>query len=304
MEKLIKSTTAYKIFSGDVKSGTLSHAYLLHFQDVKNLRETLLFFADVFFGAEKGGLLDERIRSGAFPDFTIYPAADKKISAEGVAGIVEDTALRPMEGVKKLYVIVGFEQASALVQNKLLKTLEEPPEGVHFILGAAALAPVLSTVVSRVKLLEIPPFSEEEIFSALERRRENPLNRAAAASANGVLGVAENMVSGGWFANVVAAANEICSATKAETAGELAAKYGDTQYKTELLSEMQRIYFEALGGRGEIAGKIEKPALIYALERITRAFEDVRFNAYFRALLYDFMLGVVKENEKWQKLQA
>ena len=302
MEKLIKSTTAYRILSGDRQGGKLSHAYMLHFEDAKNMREVLKLFALEFFGAESGSTICHRILNESYPDLKIYPEAGKKIMADGAAEIIEDSALRPVEGDKKLYVISGFEQASALIQNKLLKSLEEPLEGIHYLLGVTSLAPVLDTVKSRVKLLEISPFSERQIFEALERKGKNELNKEAAASANGCLGAAENIVEGGWYSEIRAAAEKICFTTKVGDVGQIAAEFGDTKYKTELLSEMQRLYFTALTKGGRLSEVLQKPTLIFALEKLNGANADVRFNAFFQGLLYDFMLGVIEENDKWQKL--
>lgn len=302
MEELIKSTTAYKIFAADRAQNRLSHSYMLHFGDRKNLRAALKLFAAEFFNAS--GALSARIANESYTDLTVYPAVGGKITADGVSEIIEDSTLRPVEGDKKLYVIADFDTASALVQNKLLKTLEEPLAGIHFLLGATTLAPVLDTVRSRVKLLEIPPFSEGEILKALDRRGANSENAAAAKSCNGVLGAAENMVSGGWFGEIRAAAWEICSNTEISAIAPLAAKYGDTKYKTELLSEMQNVYFSALTGGGKLNTVLGKHTIIYALDEIARANRDIKFNAFFQGLLYDLMLRVVKENDRWQKLQA
>lgn len=302
MEKLLKSTTAYKILSGDRLSRRLSHAYLLHFQDAVKMREALKIFALEFFGAKRDSAIGRRIFNESFPDCKIYPQDGKKIAADSAAEIIEDSAMRPVEGDIKLFIICGFEQASQIVQNKLLKSLEEPLEGVHYLLGATTLAPVLDTVKSRVKLLEIPPFSESEIFGALERQGKNELNAAAAKGANGCLGAAENMTRGGWYGEVCKAAEKICFTLRAGDIGAVAAEYGDTKYKNELLSEMQRLYFSALKDGGSLAEKICKPALIYALAKVNGANADVKFNAFFQGLLYDFMLGVIEENNKWQKL--
>lgn len=302
MERLLKETTAYKILSGDRMQGRLSHAYLLHFGDAVNLRAALKIFAAEFFGAKDGSHLLGRIASETYTDLTVYPQEGKKITTDGVAEIIADGALRPMEGDKKLFVITDFDAASALVQNKLLKSLEEPIEGVHFLLGATSIAPILDTVRSRVKLLEIPPFSEEEIFAALERSAPNPLNREAAKSADGCLGAAQSVISGVWFDEVRRAAKDICFTTDKSGVGEVCARYGEIKYKRELLAEMQRLYFSALTEGGALSEKLEKPALVYALEKINGANADLKFNAYFTGLLYDFLLGVTEENDKWRKL--
>ena len=56
---------------------------------------------------------------------------------------------------------------NASAQNKLLKTLEEPPKNVHILLGATSEYPLLATLKSRVKKLEIPPFDNQTIYKAL-----------------------------------------------------------------------------------------------------------------------------------------
>ena len=309
MKKLISGTTAYAIFSGDIKSKRASHAYMLHFLDVGNMRSALKVFALAFFGADESDPIGRRIINETFSDCLIFPEEGKKINVEAASALLADSALKPLEGDKKLFIISGFNDATPLVQNKLLKTLEEPPEGVYFLLGATTLAPVLDTVKSRVKTLTIPPFSEGEIYEALEREGSNPLNGQAAASCGGILGVAQNMVRGGWFAEVTKAANEICTTADIGKVGEVAIKYGDIKYKTELLSAMAMNYHRALietvnGRKGEISALFEKPALIYAADSVDRACRDLKFNAFFQGLLYDLMLRIIEENNKWLKLRG
>lgn len=302
MEQLIKNTTAYKILSGDGAANRLSHAYMLHFQDIKNMRSVLKLFALEIFQTQKNSGLGQRILNESLVDLKIYPPEGKKLTVEMASEIIEDGAMRPVEGSKKLYIICGFETASALIQNKLLKTLEEPLEGMYFLLGVCSLSPVLDTVKSRVKLLEIAPFTEAQIFSALERQNHNELNAAAAKSANGNLGAAQSMVEGGWFEGVAKAAAEICATCDIKNIGEISIKYGDIKYKEELLSEMQRLYFLALTEEKGPAKRLCKPALVFALEKINGANADLKFNAYFQGLLYDFMLEVAEFHGRAVKL--
>ena len=310
MNRLISGTTAYAVFSGDITSKRISHAYMLHFQDAVNMRETLKIFALKFFGVPESDPIGKRIINETFPDLMIFPEAGKKFTVDSASALLADCALKPLEGDKKLFVISGFNDASPLVQNKLLKTLEEPNEGVYFLLGVTSLAPVLDTVKSRVKKLTIPPFSENEIFAALERRGGNPLNRQAAESCGGIFGVAESMVDGGWFAEVSRAANEICTTNRVGRVGEVAVKYGDIKYKNELLNAIALNYHKALRERvegkalGEVAACFETPALIYAAGSADRACRDLKFNAFFQGLLYDLMLRIIEENDKWLKLRA
>lgn len=310
MKKLIFGTTAYSAFSGDIAQGRLSHAYMLHFEDAKNMRNALKIFALRFFGFSADSADGNRVLNESFPDFKIYPEEGKKFTADCASELLSDCALKPVESDKKLVAVCGFEGAAPIIQNKMLKTLEEPAEGVHFLLGATSLAPVLDTVKSRVKTLTIPPFSEEEIFSALERKERNSLNRAASESCGGILGIAEGMVGGGWFAEVSSAAEVICTTTNIADVGKVALSYGDTKYKTELLSAMAAAYRKALGEKvkGKAEGKVAScwraPALIYAGYCVDKAARDLKFNAFFQGLLYDLMLRIIEENDKWSKLQG
>lgn len=300
MKELISGTSAYKIFCGDAAGKKLSHAYMLYFADQYNLRNALKLFALKFFGADENGRDGRLILSEGLADMKIYPAGDKKLTADVAAAIVDDAALKPLEHTRKLYVICGFESASPIFQNKLLKILEEPPEGVHFLLGATSLSPVLDTVKSRVKLLEIPPFTAQEIYNALERSGSNERNREVAKECGGILGVAENMLRGEWFSEVRVAAEELCSASTLSKAVSAAGKYGDFKYKKELLGEMQRVYFEEFSKYArdeEYQGALKKGAVAYAVEGVNGALADLKFNANFSSLLYDFLLRVAAVNK-------
>ncbi|MBO5328558.1 MAG: hypothetical protein J6B04_05225 [Clostridia bacterium] len=309
MEQLIRETTAYKAFCGDVAKNAVSHAYMLHLPDEINLKKALKIFAVKFFEGNLRAV--SLVEKETFSDCKFYPEDGKKITVDGISEIVEDTNLKPLEGNKKLYVLVGFDKASALVQNKLLKILEEPPQGIHFLLGVTTVAPVLATVKSRVKTLEIVPFSERAILAALNRNYlDEEKNSQVAKACGGIYGNAEAMLKGEWYSKIREAALEICLANTPEKAGIAAAKYGDTKQKNELLSEMERLYFSALcvyAGKPcdedsrAVYNKWKKPTLIFATQEITKAAADVKFNTYFSGLLYSFAIRVIQENEKWKR---
>ena len=167
VEILIKNSTAYKIFCREADAGRLAHAYMLSFEDGANLREALKIFALKYFSTAAEERCGGQIMREVYPDCKIYPEPGKKFNAEAAVALIEDSAMRPTVGEKKLYIISSFEDCSPIVQNKLLKVIEEPPAGVGFILGATTLSPVLSTILSRVRLLEIAPFTQQQIFEAV-----------------------------------------------------------------------------------------------------------------------------------------
>ncbi len=297
MEQLLKATAAYKILCGDTASNKLSHAYMLYFADSVNLRGALKLFARQFFLNDKQSLIEGE----SLTDLKVYPEVGKKLTAEAATQIVADGAIRPVAHDKKLFIISEFNDASLIFQNKLLKILEEPPSGVYFLLGVTSLSAVLPTVKSRVKLLEVPPFTEWQIFEALQRQGENPKNRLAAQSCGGVLGEAQNLLKGDWYAEVAAASQEICGALSLSSATAAAVKYGDFKYKKELLSDMQRRYFaevKSYAADPDYSSKIKISTAVYAVERVNQALSDVKFNANFSSLLYSLLVGIAQKNCK------
>lgn len=301
MERLLKSTAAYKILCGDAASGKLSHSYMLYFADEENLRSALKFFARRFFPDDKPSLIDDE----CLTDLKVYPSADKKLTVEAASQIVADGAIKPASHDKKLFIISGFNEASPVFQNKLLKILEEPPAGVYFLLGVTSTAPVLTTVMSRVKLLEIPPFSQEQVLEALRRQGENPKNEAAARSSGGVLGVAQVLLKGDRYEEINSAAREIVAAVTLSQATDVAVKYADFKYKKELLSEMQRLYFcevKEYAQNPERIANVSVGTAIYAVERINEALADVKFNANFSSLLYRLTMDISVRNGGKRKI--
>ncbi len=306
VETLLKGTTAYKILAGDRAQGRLSHAYMLHFLDSANLKTACTLFAAEMYGADEG--VRRRIQGGNFLDVIFYPKTDKGLRAEDADEIVDDCIVSPAEGDKKIYVLCPFNidsgMASQTVQNRLLKSLEEPPNGVMFLLGVTSMAPVLPTVLSRVKKLEIPPFSEGEIRAYLKRAGFEKGAAVAASACGGIPSVALEMARGARFIEIDAAAREICI-TGDRNIGAVCAKYGEFKYKNELLGRMQSLIFAALTGKKEgeeIAARRSKQTLISASEWINSAAADVKFNAQFSALLYDFCLRFNEEDSKWKRL--
>lgn len=313
MEELIKGTTAYKIFCREAEAGRLAHAYMVAFEDEVYLRDALMIFALRYFGAQRESKLGGQILRGTYPDCKVYPEQGKKFNAEAAVALIEDCAMRPSAGDKKLYIISSFEECTAIVQNKLLKVIEEPPQGVAFILGATALSPVLPTILSRVRLLEIPLFSAEQIFAALERIQPGAaLNRRAAESCGGVLSTAEALCRG-QFSEIHSAALEILCVKNEGEAGLISQKYGGSKYKRQLLAELQRLCLAAAraGACGKADGENSTilaskgvPALLRGAEVFSSAMRDLKFNAYFTALLFSAMLTLIQENNKWQKLSV
>jgi len=171
LNSLIEKTTAFNIVKKDKKEGSLSHAYLLSVNDKVFLKEYLKTFAKLICCEEEGVCDSCRtcnlIEKENHLDVTFFPK-EKSILTADIDELIESSYIKSYEGGKKLFVLVGAENMNAVSQNKLLKILEEPPKNVYILLGVVNDYPLLQTVKSRVKKLEIPPFSREDLFSLLQ----------------------------------------------------------------------------------------------------------------------------------------
>lgn len=83
-------------------------------------------------------------------------------------------ALKSSQGGRKVVVIWLPERMNEQTGNKLLKLIEEPPVGTHFLLVSQEPDMVLGTIQSRVQRINVPALPEEDISKALQERHSMP----------------------------------------------------------------------------------------------------------------------------------
>lgn len=81
--------------------------------------------------------------------------------------LLETVDLKPFQYEKKIYIIEKADTLNIQSQNALLKTLEEPPAHVVFLLLAERAETFLPTILSRVVVMRIRPLSAETIADYL-----------------------------------------------------------------------------------------------------------------------------------------
>ena len=102
----------------------------------------------------------QRVRRGVHPDvMAVFPTgAARRISIDRVRTVVNEAPGRPFEAACRVWIFDGVEASGfgAEAANAFLKTLEEPPEHVRFILLAANPEAVLPTIRSRCQTMMLP----------------------------------------------------------------------------------------------------------------------------------------------------
>ena len=89
-------------------------------------------------------------------------------SVEDTQAILEKIQYVPVNGRYKIYVIDEVHMLSNHAFNALLKTLEEPPENVIFILATTEPHKVLDTIISRCQRFDYRRITTDDIVKRLE----------------------------------------------------------------------------------------------------------------------------------------
>ena len=108
------------------------------------------------------------INNGSHPDVIEIDAASNN-GVDDVRDIIERVKYSPMKGRYKVYIIDEVHMMSASAFNALLKTLEEPPAHVIFILATTEPHKVLPTILSRCQRYD---FTKVDEVSLEERMKE------------------------------------------------------------------------------------------------------------------------------------
>ena len=157
---------AKALFARALAGDTLSHAYLLAgpagLAKVEFAREVGVALVAPCGGCGACDACD-RARRGAHPDLRVIEREGEQIRLEQVTPIVADLALKPFSAERRVWVLPEAEQLTPPAANKLLKSIEEPPAHVHFILVTDRLERVLPTIVSRCQVVEFRPLSDVEV---------------------------------------------------------------------------------------------------------------------------------------------
>lgn len=321
---LIKNTGAYKTVKSDKQKGRLSHAYLFITPDKESLSFFLKIFARLIMCKEEDPCGRCRtcrlIDSGEFADVFFYPKTTENIMSDDIEDLISNTYVKPFESDKKVFVLNRAESMNASAQNKLLKTLEEPPKNVHILLGATSEYPLLSTVLSRVKKLEIPPFSYETLYNALKDDcTEEERLKDAISCGDGTVGKAKALYSDD---NLKTTEDLVFDMLVNMNSSKDILKYSDRLVKEKIdtaqfLSVMSLTLRDMLCGvenKTELAFNKDKAerlksakgfnrgAIIYALSAVEEAQKRSKFNTNQTMLTEGLFFKILEGKYKWQKL--
>ncbi|MFA6467879.1 MAG: DNA polymerase III subunit [Bacteroidota bacterium] len=106
----------------------------------------------------------------ANPYFHIDIPKARFIRIKSIREIKKQSSMSGAEAGKKIFIIFDADAMNDESTNALLKVLEEPLEGVHFLLVTSRKDSVKQTILSRCQLIQCSQLSEDEIAAALRER--------------------------------------------------------------------------------------------------------------------------------------
>ncbi len=105
-----------------------------------------------------------KCKAESHPDIKRFapPKKNAAFKVETAREIRKDAFLVPNDGKNKVYILEDSQNMNDSSENALLKILEEPPQGVFFLLTCQSASAMLPTILSRAMVLRLTDEAEEE----------------------------------------------------------------------------------------------------------------------------------------------
>ncbi len=177
--ELLGQTHVSQALSHAIDTGRLHHAYL--FTGTRGVgKTTIARILAKCLNCETGitstpcGVCDTcvSVDNGRFIDLIEIDAASRT-KVEDTRDLLENVPYAPTQGRYKVYLIDEVHMLSTHSFNALLKTLEEPPEHVKFILATTDPQKLPITIISRCLQFVLRPMSQELLHEHLSKILQN-----------------------------------------------------------------------------------------------------------------------------------
>ena len=171
-----------------IKNKSLANGYIFYGAEGLGKKQTALqFIKEIFKQSSPSENIEERITNNNHPDFLIIEpnsllstnssgSSDLEKTVKSGSEIIKIAQIRNIKtflsqksinSEKKIVLIIDAHLLNEAASNCLLKTLEEPSNGI-FILLTSKLNLLLDTIISRCQIVRFRSFSSKQIKSILK----------------------------------------------------------------------------------------------------------------------------------------
>ena len=172
-DELVGQEHVKKILKNSVINNKIAHAYMFTGPRGTGKTSTAKIFARTLNCLEpKEGLpcgtCENCVNFNTSPDVLEMDAASNN-SVDDIREIVDNIGIAPTNSKYKVYIIDEVHMLSNQAWNAFLKTLEEPPSNIVFILATTDIQKVPITVLSRCQRFDFQRIDRNLIFANLKR---------------------------------------------------------------------------------------------------------------------------------------
>jgi len=307
----------------DIELSRISHAYMFVSADENYLYAFAEKIAIMLINMQDKTMSEKnslRIKKHIHPDVKFYGLNSSKIDVSVVSEIVQASDVCPFEADKKVFVLLGINDMNEAAQNKILKTIEEPPKNTYFILCTTGTSKILPTILSRVKHIELDTILSSEIAIMLEATGvQKDKAEVYASCSNGNASFAEKLALDGsfvgFFNDIVSCFFEINGSRDVlKFSSNFTAKNIDKQEFFDIAMLISRDISFIISGKEElvicknvltklkvIASSLNLNATSVLIKTAMQAKKDLSFNANPTAVVDEFLFKLAEVKVKCRR---
>ncbi|GGH55917.1 hypothetical protein GCM10010975_14010 [Comamonas phosphati] len=226
------------------------------------------------------------IDSGRFPDYTELDAASNR-GVDEVQSLLEQAVYKPVQGRFKVFMIDEVHMLTNTAFNAMLKTLEEPPEYLKFVLATTDPQKVPVTVLSRCLQFNLRPMAPETVLEHLtqvlvkesvpaEPQALRLLSRAARGSMRDALSLTDQAIAFGSGQIQEAAVRQMLGSVDRSHVFKLIAALagGDGRTVVETSEQLRHNGLSAASTLEEMCAVLQRMAVLQAVAGMAQDARD------------------------------